>query len=36
MDKGRKMDSYCIDVRLQIANYLMWNDNFEQAKLEMV
>jgi len=28
MEKGEKIDPFCIDVRLQRANYLMWKDEF--------
>ena len=30
------MDSTCIDVKLQIANYLMWKDDFESARKQLV
>lgn len=30
------MDKTCIDVKLQIANYLMFKDDFETAKKELV
>ena len=36
MQKGIQIDSTCIDVKLQIANYLMWKDDFETAKKELI
>jgi hypothetical protein len=36
MELGLQMDSSCIDVKLQIANYLMWRDDFEGARKELV
>lgn len=36
MEKGLKFDSSCIDVHLQIANYLMWKDDFDRAKGELL
>lgn len=32
MERGEKADPFCIDVKLQRANYLMWKDEFEGAK----
>ena len=36
MEKGLQMDKFCIDIRLQIANYQMWRDDFESAKTELL
>jgi len=36
MEKGIQIDKFCIDVKLQIANYQMWRDDFESAKNELV
>lgn len=36
MELGLQMDKTCIDVKLQIANYLMFKDDFETAKKELV
>lgn len=36
MEKGIKMDKFCIDVKLQIANYQMWRDDFDSAKKELL
>lgn len=33
---GEKTDPTCIDVRIQKANYLMWKDDFETAKHELL
>jgi lipopolysaccharide biosynthesis regulator YciM len=33
MEKGLKIDPKCIDIRVQKANYLMWKDDFETAKI---
>ena len=30
------MDNTCIDVRVQMANYLMFKDDFERARVELV
>lgn len=32
MELGLQMDKTCIDVKLQIANYLMFRDDFDAAK----
>lgn len=36
MELGLKMDKNCIDVKLQIANFMMWRDDFEQARKELL
>ena len=36
MEKGFQMDKTCIDVKLQIANYQMWKDEFESARNELL
>lgn len=36
MEKGLQMDKFCIDVKLQIANYLMWRDDFDAARVELL
>lgn len=36
MEKGLQADKTCIDVRLQIANYLMWKDDFESGRKELL
>ena len=36
MQKGLAIDKTCIDVKLQIANYLMWIDDFDRAKAELL
>ncbi len=36
MEKGKQIDSSCIDVHVQIANYLMFKDDFEGAKAELL
>jgi hypothetical protein len=36
MQKGEKIDASCIDVRVQKSNYLMWKDDFETAKTELL
>jgi hypothetical protein len=36
MQKGEKIDPTCIDIRVQKSNYLMWKDDFETAKTELL
>ena len=36
MEKGLQFDKTCIDVKLQISNYLMWRDDFETAQKELL
>lgn len=36
MEQGLQMDKTCIDVHVQLANYLMWKDRFDEARVELV